>query len=175
MTYQEIKTDRLLLRRWQNSDLNPFCTMCTDPDVMKHIASGQTMSAQQVARDIAKYESEWDRNGYGIFAIQLRSSGKFVGYAGLSDLTLIADAEPAVEIGWRLAREYWGKGLASEAAEAALAFGLNKCKLSNIVSICQIANTASERIMRKLGLVFDHETIAPDCGRTIKVYRLPQI
>lgn len=78
---------------------------------------------------------------------------------------------PAVEIGWRFARESWGNGYASEAALAALEFGFRDCGLSEIVGVYQTENQASGRIMQKLGMRFDRETVDPTCGRLVRVYR----
>ncbi len=170
----EIESERLRLRRWLPEDHAPFARICTDPEVMRHIGDGSVRTADEASRAIERFEEDWARRGFGLFAVEVKESGTFIGFTGLSAPEFLPEVLPAAEIGWRLARSSWGRGYASEAAGAALAFGTEDLGLTEIVSICQTANGASMRIMEKLGLAFDRRTTDPTCGRQVEVYRLPK-
>lgn len=169
-----VETDRLLLRRWFDKDHSPFAEICADPDVMRYIGNGSTRTAEQASKAITKFETEWLEKGYGLFAVEHKQTGALIGFTGFSQPGFLPEILPSVEIGWRFSRGSWGNGYASEAALAALSYGTNTLGLTDIVSIYQIGNDASERIMRKLGMVFDRKTIDPTCERDVAVYRLPQ-
>ena len=171
MSQPSIRTGRLLLRRWRDDDVEPFAAMCRDPEVMRHIGSGATRTRAQARASILAYEREWDAKGYGLFAVERLEDGRFLGYTGLAEPAFLPEIMPAVEIGWRFARQTWGNGYASEAAQAALDFGFQKPGLSEIVSVYQAENHASGRIVQKLGMRFDREAVDPTCGRLIRVYR----
>lgn len=174
MTRREITTDRLLLRRWKPEDHAPFAAICADPDVMRHIGTGATRTAAEAAQSIRSFEKEWAERGFGLFAVESRDSGDLLGFTGLSWPSFLPEILPSVEIGWRFSKAHWGKGYASEAAAAALSFGVNELALADIVSICQIENAASARIMRKLRMVHDRRTLDPTCARAVDVYRSPR-
>jgi RimJ/RimL family protein N-acetyltransferase len=165
------ETDRLLLRRWRDDDVKPFAAICADPEVMCYIGSGAVRSIEQTRASILAFERDWEKKGYGIFALEILESGQLIGFAGLSEPNFLPEIMPAVEIGWRLSRAAWRKGYATEAARAALNFGLTVLSLPEIVSIYQVANEASGRIVQKLGMKFDRETIDPSCGRRVRVFR----
>lgn len=162
-----------MLRRWRDEDHAPFADICSDPDVMRFIGDGSTRTAEQASNAIASFENEWKEKGFGLFAIELRETGGLIGFTGLSWPDFLPKILPSIEIGWRFGRASWGKGYAMEAATAALSFGVNELGVADIVSIYQVENVASERIMQKLGMVFDRRTIDPTCNREIQVYRLP--
>jgi RimJ/RimL family protein N-acetyltransferase len=171
MTAQSLTTERLLLRRWREQDVEPFAAICADPEVMRYIGSGAVRSYEQTQASVAAFEQEWDQKGYGLFAVELRESGQLIGFTGLSEPTFLPEILPAVEIGWRLARSSWGNGYATEAARAALRFGLTTLRLPELVSIYVVGNEASARVIRKLGMRFDRDTIHPGCDRRIRVFR----
>jgi RimJ/RimL family protein N-acetyltransferase len=174
MTQHTINTERLLLRGWKPDDHAPFAAMCSDPDVMRCIGNGRTRTADDAARYIGSFEKEWNERGFGLFAVESTQTGDLIGFTGLSWPDFLPEVFPSVEIGWRFSKLSWGKGYASEAAAAALSFGVNELGITDIVSICQIENGASARIMQKLGMIFDRRTIDPTCEREVEVYRLPQ-
>ena len=107
----------------------------------------------------------WEEKGYGLFAVEL------LGFTGLAEPAFLAEIMPAVEVGWRFARQSWGNGFATEAARAALDCGLVKLGIPEIVSIHQVDNHASGRIVQKLGMRFDRDTLDQTCGRLVRVYR----
>jgi RimJ/RimL family protein N-acetyltransferase len=167
-----IETERLILRRWRDDDRTPFAAMCSDPDVMRYIGDGSTRSIEQAGNSIDSFEKEWAEKGYGLFAVELKYTGKLIGFTGLSWPDFLPEILPSVEIGWRFDRRSWGNGYATEAAIAALSFGVNDLRITDIVSICQTGNDASERIMHRLGMTFDRKTVDPSCNRQVHVYRL---
>jgi RimJ/RimL family protein N-acetyltransferase len=167
-----IQTERLVLRRWTLADIEPFASICADPEVMRYIGSGATRTVEETRRAIRAWEREWDQKGYGLFAVELLETGQLIGFAGLAEPTFLPEIMPAVEIGWRLARSAWAKGYATEAATAALRFGLDDLHLPEIVSIHQVGNDASAGVMRKIGMTFDRETVDPSCGRTVHVFKI---
>ena len=171
MSKPVIATSRLLLRRWRDEDTEPFAAMCSDPEVMRYIGSGETRTREQAAAAILAFETTWDEKGYGLFAVELPGSRNLIGFAGLAEPTFLPEIMPAVEVGWRFARQSWGNGFATEAARAALDFGQVKLGIPRVVGIHQVDNHASGRIMHKLGMRFDRETLDRTCGRTVRVYR----
>ncbi|MHA1555219.1 MAG: GNAT family N-acetyltransferase, partial [Alphaproteobacteria bacterium] len=137
-----IDTGRLLLRFWRDDDGRPFAAICADPEVMKWIGDGTTRSHDEVREAIKRYEHGWSTRGYGLFAVDLKESGRLIGFAGFIIPTFLPEIMPAVELGWRLGRPYWGRGYGTEAAAAALDFGRTHCGLESVVSICQVGNAA---------------------------------
>ncbi|APX18018.1 GNAT family N-acetyltransferase (plasmid) [Phaeobacter inhibens] len=174
MLQHTINTERLLLRGWKPDDHAPFAAMCADPDVMRYIGNGKTRTADDAARYIASFEKEWNERGFGLFAVESKQTGELIGFTGLSWPDFLPEVLPSVEIGWRFSKPSWGKGFASEAAAAALSFGVNELGITDIVSIYQLENGASARIMQKLCMTFDRRTIDPTCEREVEVYRLPK-
>lgn len=113
----------------------------------------------------------WEEKGYGLFAVELLGSNHLIGFTGLAEPTFLPEIMPAVEVGWRFARQSWGSGFATEAARAALDFGLVELGIPEIVSVHQVDNHASARVMQKLGMRFDRETLDQTCGRLVRIYR----
>ena len=146
-----IITERLLLRRWKPEDFEPFCAMNADAEVMRHFPS--TLSREQTAAGLKRAEAHFDRHGWGLFAVE--HEGVFIGYIGLFHVPFEAHFTPAVEIGWRLARAYWNRGLASEGARACLDFGFAQLGLKEIVAFTTPGNLASIRVMQKIGMRHD--------------------
>jgi RimJ/RimL family protein N-acetyltransferase len=167
-----ISTPRLVLRRWREDDVTPMSAINADPEVMRWIGDGSVRDEQQTRAGIVAWEREWDRRGFGLFALELRTDGELIGFAGLAVPEFLPEVMPAVEIGWRLGRRFWGRGLATEAARAALRFGLIERGLQRIVSIAQVGNDASERIMGKLGMRLDREMVDPTCDRPVRVHAI---
>jgi RimJ/RimL family protein N-acetyltransferase len=167
-----LETPRLVLRRWRDDDITPMAAINADPDVMRWIGSGTTADRERTAAAVTGCERAWDENGFGLFAVEVRQTGELAGFTGLAIPTFLPELMPAVEIGWRLGRPYWGQGFATEAARAALRFAFADRGLDRIVSIHQIGNDASERVMRKLGMRLDHETIDPSCDRPTRIYAI---
>lgn len=148
-----LQTERLILRRWKESDQAPFAELNADPVVMKHFPKMLTSDETQAL--IAKIESFFDRESFGLWAVELKSNHTFIGFVGLWRPTFDAHFTPCVEIGWRLAKEFWGQGYAPEAAQLALQEGFSRIGLDEIVAMTALANKNSMRVMEKIGMTFD--------------------
>lgn len=149
----ELRTERLLLRRWRESDRLPFRQMNADPRVMEFFPEPLTAEASDALFDRAR--EHFNTHGFGPFAVELVETNSFVGFIGLYIPAFDAPFMPAVEIGWRLAFECWGKGLATEGARAALRYGFETLRLEEIVSFTVPANLRSRRVMEKIGMTHD--------------------
>ena len=170
-------TPRLLMRRWSSADGEPLAALNADPEVMRFFPA--PLSRAQTELMIERIEAGFERDGYGLWALELRDSGELAGFAGLSRATFEARFTPAVEVGWRLARRHWGHGYATEAGRAALAFGFEHVGLHEIVSFTAVANERSRAVMERLALIrdehgdFDHPLVAGARGlRRHVLYRI---
>ncbi|MEV6787253.1 GNAT family N-acetyltransferase [Streptomyces sp. NPDC051098] len=168
----EIRTPRLILRRWHDDDLVPMADINADPRVMHWIRDGSVRDLEETADDIERWEEEWDEEGFGLFAVELLASGELIGFVGLSVPEFLPEVLPAVEIGWRLGQQFWGQGYASEAAQATLEFALQDRGLDRVISIARLGNDASENVMRKLGMTPERETTHPVYGHALTVYAI---
>ena len=172
----ELETERLLLRRWRPGDRTPFAVLNADPEVMRHFPAPLTRRESDTFADLI--EALMEADGWGLWALEVRATGDFVGFTGLARPRFEAPFTPAVEIGWRLARPAWGRGYASEAARAAAAFAFEQVQLDEIVSMTVVANERSRAVMRRLGMHhdpaddFDHPLVEqPHLSRHV-LYRL---
>jgi RimJ/RimL family protein N-acetyltransferase len=165
----EFVTERLRLRMWRDEDLDPLAEIYADPEVMRFIRNGSIRTAQETAADLARMRQEWRERGYGLFAVEVRESGELAGWAGLAVPNFLPEVLPSVEIGWRLGRAHWGRGYATEAARVAMAFGFDEAGLDRMVSICNVQNHASRRVMTKLGMTLQRRTATPAHGTPVDV------
>jgi RimJ/RimL family protein N-acetyltransferase len=149
----QLMTDRLLLRRWRVDDLLPLAAMNADEEVMAYFPS--TLSFEESAALIERIEAGFESHGYGPWALEVPGETAFAGFVGLSQVDRALAFAPAVEIGWRLARRYWGRGFATEAATAVLAFGFERHALREIVSFTSVSNLRSRKVMERLGMRHD--------------------
>ncbi|MGW5848831.1 GNAT family N-acetyltransferase [Streptomyces sp. NPDC055254] len=166
----EILTPRLLLRRWNDDDLVPLSEINADPEVMRWIGDGSVRDLEQTAEDLERWEEDWDEEGFGLFAVELLGSGELIGLTGLSVPEYLPEVLPAVEITWRLGRQYWGQGYASEAAHATLEFALQDRGLDRVVAINRAGNDESENVIRKLGMVLERDTTHPEYGHLLQIH-----
>ena len=148
-----LQTDRLLLRRWRDGDRVPFARMNRDPAVMEFYPS--PLSTEESNQMIDRAEAHFRQHGFGPFAAELRATGDFIGYVGLLVPRFQAAFTPCVEIGWRLASDSWGSGLATEGARAVVRFAFQELALDQIVSFTVPANLRSRRVMEKLCMTHD--------------------
>ena len=160
---QSLTTERLVLRPWRPSDTEPFAAMSQDPEVMAHLLA--FASPEAVAAWILRQQAHFSNHGFGFWALESRETGEFMGATGLLHIRYQAHFTPAVEVGWRLARRFWGQGYVLEAARSALSFGFETLGLSEVVANTVAANKNSRRVMEKLGMVrdpaddFDHPLV----------------
>jgi RimJ/RimL family protein N-acetyltransferase len=149
----ELSTDRLLLRHWKDSDYAPFAALNADPAVMEHFPAPMT---RQASDDFAgRISADIPSRGWGLWALEVIGTGQFIGFTGLSVPSFDAHFTPAVEVGWRLAKDAWGNGYATEAARAALAHGFGPAGLTEIVSFTATPNKPSQRVMERIGMTHD--------------------
>jgi RimJ/RimL family protein N-acetyltransferase len=150
---QSLTTDRLLLRRWREADREPFRALNADPRVMEFYPAMLTPDETDAA--MTRIEEHFEQHGFGLFAAELIENGTFIGYVGLNVPSFEAPFMPAVEIGWRLAFDYWGKGLATEGARAVVQYAFQSLQFAGLVSFTVPANLRSHRVMEKIGMVHD--------------------
>ena len=148
----ELRTDRLLLRRWREADRAPFAEMNADPEVMEHFFHRPSRAESDDLVD--RIEASFDREGFGLWAVEVED-GRFAGFVGLWPTPPELAFSPAVEVGWRLARHAWGRGLATEGARAVLADGWDRLGLQEVVSMTTTTNRRSQAVMQKLGMTRD--------------------
>lgn len=159
----ELHTDRLLLRPWGHADREPFAALNADPEVMRHFPSTLTRADSDAFVD--RVVAGLDDRGWGLWAVEVTATGDFAGFVGLNPATFVAPFTPAVEIGWRLGRPFWGQGIASEAARAVLEHAFGPLGLVEVVSFTTTTNLASQRVMQRIGMGrdpaddFDHPAI----------------
>jgi 3-dehydroquinate dehydratase/shikimate dehydrogenase len=148
-----IETDRLILRRWQSSDVEPFVSLNRDPRVMEFFPA--TLSRSETEAMIISIEDRIGRDGIGLWAAERKEPRGFIGFIGLNVPVYPLPFSPCVEVGWRLAFDCWGKGYAQEGARAALAFGFESMGIKEIVSFTTINNVRSRRVMERIGMSYD--------------------
>lgn len=149
----ELRTTRLLLRRWRRSDRTPYAALNADPEVAELLAGPLTRAESDAM--VERIEQGFNAHGFGLWALERLDTADFVGFTGLSVPRFTAPFTPAVEIGWRLARSAWGHGFATEAARAALDDGFARVGLAHIVSFTAVINTRSRAVMDRLGMTHD--------------------
>ena len=149
----ELRTDRLLLRRWRPTDREAFARLNADPVVMQHFVG--TLSREDSDAFAGRIEKQFEERGFGLWAVEVPGVAPFVGFVGLSVPSFEAHFMPAVEVGWRLDRPYWGRGYATEAARASLADGFERVGLTEIVSFTTPINLPSIAVMERLGMTRD--------------------
>jgi RimJ/RimL family protein N-acetyltransferase len=150
---KRLETDRLVLRRWRAEDREPFAQMNGDPEVMEFFPAPLSRAESDTLAD--RIEAHFAEHGFGGWAAELRGEGTFIGFIGLAVPQFAAHFTPCVEIGWRLARAYWGKGLATEGARAAMRYAFAELGLAELVSFAVPGNLRSRRVMEKLGMRHD--------------------
>ncbi len=147
----ELRTERLLLRRWRAGDRAQFAALNVDPEVMRYFPAARTPPHRLA--ELA--DAELAHQGWGLWALEERVSGRFIGFTGLASPTFEAPFTPAVEIGWRLSRAAWGFGFATEAARAAADFAFEELSLAELVSYTAEQNVRSRAVMEQLSNVVD--------------------
>ena len=158
-----LRTQRLILRPWRDEDVSLFAALNTDPEVMAEMGGPRNPADSEAAA--RRIREHFDAHGYGAWAAELPGVASFIGFIGLAIPGFEAFFTPCVEIGWRLARAYWGQGYASEGARAALDFGFERLGLEEIVSFTTTTNLRSRRVMERIGMArraeedFDHPNL----------------
>ena len=149
----EIETKRLLLRRWQDTDIDAFISMNADTTVMRFFPATQNVEETRAFYD--SIQQEFSEYGYGLYAVEEKDSGYFIGYIGFHWSRFDMDFCPCIEIGWRLGKQYWNKGYATEGAAACLKHGFDNLCFDEVVSFTSTENVPSQRVMQKIGMQFE--------------------
>jgi len=160
-----LKTARLLLRPFHAADIDAYAAMCADPEVMRFVGTGETLSRSEACRSIAGMRAHWQLRGYGMWAIQSRASGEFLGRVGFVD----PPGWPAFELGCQLVRAHWGRGYATESVAAARDYALHKLGRSGVIGVIHEGNERSVRLAERLGAT--HWGDIPLHGRKARVYQ----
>jgi RimJ/RimL family protein N-acetyltransferase len=159
--FDSIRTDRLLMRRWQDSDREPYAALNADPETMRFFPSTLDRAASDAMID--RLEELFDKQGYGLWALEVASTAEFIGFTGLNPMPADVPGSGGLEVGWRLARSAWHQGYATEAATAALGVAFGGLDLAEIWSMTAVLNEPSQAVMRRLGLTeyagFEHPRI----------------
>jgi RimJ/RimL family protein N-acetyltransferase len=167
-----LRTARLVLRKWRDDDLEPFAAMSADAEVMEHFPSRLTREESDAAA--ARIRGHFEREGFGLWAIEVPGVAPFIGFTGLARPSFM----PVVEIGWRLARAYWGAGYATEAALASRDWGFTNVQVDELVAFVRPNNLRSQRVMERIGMErdlsadFDHPLIPEGHSRLHYLYRI---
>jgi RimJ/RimL family protein N-acetyltransferase len=171
-----LRTPRLVLRAWQAEDREPFAALNADPAVMEFFPA--TLTRPESDALVERFEVEQAERGFCPWAVEEERGGAFVGFVGLHSVNEGLPFTPAVEVGWRLAQPFWGRGYASEAAEESLRFAFEELGLDRIVSMTTVRNVRSRRVMERLGMArdpgddFEHPSVPPGPLRRHVLYRL---
>lgn len=177
MGVTEFRTKRLLLRGWREDDRAPFAELNADPIAMEHFPA--TLTRRESDALVDRMQGRLTENSWGLWALERLADGEFVGFTGLAHVADDLVFAPATEVGWRLRRQFWGHGYATEAGRAALDHAFSVLALDEVVSMTSVTNLASQRVMQRLGMTrdpaddFDHPRI-PDGhpARPHVLYRL---
>ena len=157
------RTDRLLLRPWRESDTEPFAALNADPLVMEYMA--KTLGRGKSDAFVARIRAHFERHGFGFWAVEAPGAAELVGLVGLARPAFEVHFTPCVEVGWRLDRDYWGRGYATEAARASIRYGFERFGLDQIVAFTVPANIRSRAVMERIGMTrsadddFDHPAL----------------
>lgn len=173
--FDTLRTERLLMRRWRDTDREPFAAMNADPAVMEFFPA----PFDRVASDdlIKRIERRFRRQGFGLWALEVADTSEFIGFTGLNPMPDGVPGAGGMEVGWRLAQRAWHQGYATEAATAAVGVAFGGASLPELWSMTSVLNTPSQAVMRRLGMTpyayFDHPLVEP--GHRLRphiVYRL---
>ncbi|MBS0624378.1 MAG: GNAT family N-acetyltransferase [Verrucomicrobia bacterium] len=148
-----LKTKRLILRPWKEADLAPFAALNADPKVMEYFPS--ILTKEQSEATLKSSQAHIEKYGWGKWAVTLIETGEFIGRIGLEELDFQANFSSNIELGYRLAFEHWGKGYASEGANAALKYGFNYLNLNEIIAFTPVQNMLSRAVMKRIGMHHD--------------------
>lgn len=165
----KMETSRLILRKWKSEDLQPYADLCADAKVMRYFVTPLSFEESRSREQANIIDNLIAERGWGFWAVELKSTGQFIGFVGLhyQDENSGIPNAPFVEIGWRLASEHWGLGYAPEAAQKALEFAFEELDSPKVYAFTTKTNLPSQRVMTKLGMTdtkqdFNHPKVAAD-------------
>lgn len=167
-----IETERLILRHWKEEDRKPFAEMNGNPNVMKYFPS--TLSTEESSAFVDRINSEFEETGYGLYAVETKDTGEFIGYVGFHRFTFDAPFSPNWEIGWRISDKFWHKGYATEAATACINYAREKKMCNTLYSFTAVPNIPSENVMKRIGMSYEMTFMHPKLphGHRLKEHKL---
>jgi RimJ/RimL family protein N-acetyltransferase len=173
--HPSLETERLLLRPWRPAeDLDALAALNADPEVMRFVAPNRPLTRAETAAQLERFVAHWNEQGFGLWAVvpRLEPGAGCVGFAGLAIPSFLPAILPAVEVGWRLAPAVWGRGFATEAARASVAFGFERLGLRAVVAVIEPGNERSLRVAAKLGMRPAPDRLHPLTRRRLRVMEL---
>ena len=171
---ERLETQRLVLRRWQQSDMAAVVQIWADPDVWSAIgpgAMGRAFDPDYAAGRFDHHMDHWERHGFGMWLAEERADGEIAGWVGAAHPTYVPELADEVEIAWALKRPFWGRGLASEGASAAARTALSSVAREQVISVINPANRRSIAVAEGLAMSPAKDVRRPDTGETLRVYR----
>lgn len=173
--FDNIRTDRLVMRRWRDADRDAYAALNADPEVMRYFPA--TLDRATSNASVDRIEELFDLQGFGLWAVEVAATGEFIGFTGLNPMPDGVPGAGGMEVGWRLTRQAWHKGFATEAANAAVDVAFTGAGLAELWSMTSVLNRPSQAVMLRIGMtphaLFDHPKIA--VGHPLRrhiVYRL---
>ncbi|HKZ14610.1 MAG TPA: GNAT family N-acetyltransferase [Solirubrobacterales bacterium] len=166
-----LRTRRLSLRRWRYDDAAELAEIDSDPEVTRYLNPPVTPAARFTERCV----EHWEKHGFGFFAVELHEEptpGRFIGFVGIGHPAFLPELAARPELGWRLARDAWGRGLATEAAVAVCEDAFGRLGLDELISIIHPENAASRRVATKVGMRIEGEVHHPGLDRDVDVWQL---
>ena len=155
----QLESSRLILRQWKATDFEDFANLNADPTVMAHFPA--TLSKLESLQLAEKFQTIIAENGWGFWAVELKKNHQFIGFVGLQNQPTRFSFSPCVEIGWRLAQQFWHQGYATEAAQVCLKFAFEQLALEEVVSFTAMSNVPSQQVMQRLGMQYIKNFIHP--------------
>ncbi len=159
-----VESERLVLRPWRAADLDAYARICADPDVMRFLGDGSTMSREDAWRQMAAFAGHWSLRGFGTWAVEERDTGAMVGRVGLHH----PEGWPGLEVGWTLDRSVWGRGYATEGGRASLDFAWGELDAPHVISLIDPDNERSIAVAARLGESYERAITLR--GRAVNVY-----
>lgn len=170
-TWATVETERLVLRPWEDDDRDGFITVFTKPELLWY-PMRRAMTADEASDSFDRIRAHWDEHGFGMWAAHWKEEDRVIGFIGLAFPFFLPEVMPAVEVGWRIDTTAWGRGLATEGGAASLRHGFVDRGLDRIISIYEPDNVASGRVMEKLGMHLERETVDPKRDLPLRVLEL---
>ncbi|TMD55575.1 MAG: GNAT family N-acetyltransferase [Chloroflexi bacterium] len=152
-----METERLLLRQFLEADVDHYSRITSDPEVMRYIGDGRTLTREETWRAMATALGHWVLRGYGLYAAEEKQTGRFVGRVGLIN----PEGWPGLEAGWMIGREHWGRGFATEAGAAVVRMAYQVLGATHVISLIRPENVASIRVAEKLGHIYSYVSPLP--------------
>ena len=159
--FDTVRTERLLMRRWREPDREPFAALNGDPQTMVYFPS--TLDRAESDALVDRIEQRFEEQGFGLWALEISETGQFIGFTGLNPMPPDVPGAGGMEVGWRLARQAWHHGYATEAARAAVGVAFEGAGLTELWSMTAVLNEPSQAVMRRLGMTevarFEHPRV----------------